>query len=189
MMGEAGVRETFVRASAGADIAVVEGAMGLYDGLEGTDIASTAHVAKVLDAPVLLVVDAGGASRSVHAMVRGYAGFDPGVRVAGTIFNRIGSPRHMAMIEETKSLPVYGGIPRRKDLAVESRHLGLAMAAETGAMAGFGAVVEETCDLDGIIGLARSAPPLPALPEVPDRSEVGARVGVARDAAFCFYYA
>ncbi|WP_292365177.1 MULTISPECIES: cobyrinate a,c-diamide synthase [unclassified Methanoculleus] len=188
MMGEAGVRETFVRASAGADIAVVEGVMGLYDGLEGTDIASTAHVAKILDAPVLLVVDAGGASRSVHAMVRGYAGFDPAVRVAGTIFNRIGSPRHLAMIEETKSLPVYGGIPRRKDLAVESRHLGLAMAAETGAMAGFGAVVEETCDLSGIIDLARSAPSL-APAESPGRPEAEVRIGVARDAAFCFYYA
>ncbi len=189
MMGEAGVRETFVRACAGADVAVVEGAMGLYDGLEGTDVASTAHVAKILDAPVLLVVDAGGASRSVHAMVRGYAGFDPAVRVAGTIFNRIGGPRHMAMIEATKSLPVYGGVPRRKDLAVGSRHLGLAMAAETGAMAGFGAVVEKTCDLDGIVDLARDAPPLPIPSEVPDRPEAEVRIGVANDAAFCFYYA
>lgn len=189
MMGEAGVRETFVRACAGADIAVVEGAMGLYDGLEGTDTASTAHVAKILDAPVLLVVDAGGASRSVHAMIRGYAGFDPAVRVAGTIINRIGSPHHLAMIEATKSLPVYGGVPRRKDLAVESRHLGLAMAAETGMMARFGAVVEETCDLSGILELARTAPPLPAPVESPDQQEAEIRIGVARDAAFCFYYA
>ncbi|MDN7012413.1 cobyrinate a,c-diamide synthase [Methanoculleus sp. FWC-SCC3] len=189
MMEESGVRETFVRASAGADIAVVEGAMGLFDGLEGTDIASTAHVAKILNAPVLLVVDAGGASRSVHAMIRGYAGFDSAVRVAGTILNRIGSPRHLAMIEETKTLPIFGGIPRRKDLVVESRHLGLAMAAETGMMARFGAVVEETCNLSGIIDLARSAPPLPAPAENPARPEAEVRIGVARDAAFCFYYA
>lgn len=189
MMGEAGVRETFVRACVGADVAVVEGAMGLYDGLEGSDTASTAHVAKVLDAPVLLVVDAGGASRSVHAMVRGYAGFDPCVRVAGTIFNRVGSLRHRAMIEATESLPAYGWVPRRKDLVVGSRHLGLAMAAETGTLAGFGAVVEETCDLSGILNLAREAPPLPVPAEVADRPETGARIGVARDAAFCFYYA
>ncbi|GLI47574.1 cobyrinate a,c-diamide synthase [Methanoculleus bourgensis] len=189
MMGEAGVRETFVRASAGADIAVVEGAMGLYDGLEGSDTASTAHVAKVLDAPVLLVVDAGGASRSVHAMALGYAGFDPEVRVAGVIFNRVGSPRHRAMIEATESVPACGWVPRRKDLAVGSRHLGLAMAAEDGAMAGFGAVVEETCDLPGIIDLAWSAPPLPVPPEDPDRPEARVRLGVANDAAFCFYYA
>lgn len=189
MMGETGVRETLVRAGAGADIAVVEGAMGLFDGLDGTDTASTAHVAKILDAPVLLVVDAGGASRSVHAMIRGYAGFDPAVRVAGTILNRIGSPRHLAMIEGTKSLPIYGGIPRRKDLAVESRHLGLAMAAETGMMARFGAVVEGTCDLPGIIDLARSAPPLPGPARTPVRPEARVRIGVARDAAFCFYYA
>ena len=188
MMGEAGVRETFVRACAGADIAIAEGVMGLYDGLDGSDTASTAHVAKILDAPVLLVVDAGGASRSVHAMVQGYAGFDPEVRVAGTIFNRIGSPRHLAMIEATESLPVYGGVPRRKDLAVGSRHLGLAMASETRAMAQFGTVVEETCNLDGIISLAQTAPPLPAPPEAQGRPETGVRIGVARDAAFCFYY-
>ncbi len=188
MMGEAGVRETFVRASAGADVAVVEGVMGLYDGLDGTDTASTAHVAKILDAPVLLVVDAKGASRSVHAVVRGYAGFDPAARVAGVVFNRIGSPRHRGLIEATQSLPVYGWVPRRDDLVVASRHLGLAMAAETGILAGFGAVVEETCDLDRIIGLARAVPPLPELPEALDRPEAGIRVGVAHDAAFCFYY-
>lgn len=188
MMGEDGVRETFVRASAGADIAVAEGVMGLYDGLEGTDTASTAHVAKILDAPVLLVVDAGGASRSVHAMVQGYAGFDPQVRVAGVIFNRIGSPRHLAMIEATESLPVYGGIPRRNDLAVESRHLGLEMAAETRKMTRFGAVVEEVCDLAGIIDLARTAPPLPEPPEIRSQHDARTRIGVAQDAAFCFYY-
>ncbi len=189
MMGEAGVRETFLRASAGADIAVVEGVMGLYDGLDGTDAASTAHVATILDAPVLLAVDAKGASRSVHATVRGYAEFDPGVRVAGVVFNRVGSLRHRALIEATRSLPVYGWVPRRDDLVVASRHLGLAMAAETGAMGGFGAVVEESCDLPGIMDLARSAPPLPAPADIPCRPETEVRIGVARDAAFCFYYA
>ncbi len=189
MMGEAGVRETFIRASAGADVAVVEGVMGLYDGLTGSEIASTAHVAKILDAPVILVVDASGASRSVHAMALGYAGFDPDVRVAGVILNNIGSARHLAMIEETESLPIYGGVPRRKDLAVGSRHLGLAMAAETGVLAGFGAVMEGACDLSGIMDLARSASPLPAPAEDSDRPGIRARIGVARDAAFCFYYA
>lgn len=189
MMGEEGVRETFLSATTGADIAVVEGAMGLYDGLEGSDTASTAHVAKILDAPVILVVDAGGASRSVHAMVRGYAGFDPAVRVAGVIFNRIGSPRHRAMIEVTESIPACGWVFRRKDLAVRSRHLGLEMASEDDAMARFGAVVEETCNIAGIVDLARSAPPLPAPPEPLDRTEAHVRIGVASDAAFCFYYA
>ena len=189
MMGEAGVRETFHRACAGADITVIEGVMGLYDGLDGTDTASTAHVAKILDAPVLLAVDAKGASRSVHAMVRGYAGFDPDVQVAGVVFNRVGSPRHRALIEATQSLPVYGWIPRRQDLVVGSRHLGLAMAAETDALARFGPVVEESCDVPGILDLARSAPPLPDPAQNPDRQEAGIRIGVARDAAFCFYYA
>ncbi|WP_332450375.1 cobyrinate a,c-diamide synthase [Methanoculleus sp.] len=188
MMGETGVRETFLRACGGADIAIVEGVMGLYDGLDGTDTASTAHVAKILDAPVLLAVDAKGASRSVHATVRGFAGFDPEVRVAGVVFNRVGSPRHRALIEATQSLPVYGWVPRRDDLVVASRHLGLAMAAETGALAGLGPVVEEFCDVPGILDLARTAPLLLAPAETPDRSEAGVRVGIANDAAFCFYY-
>ena len=136
MMGEMGVRETFTRAAAGADIAVIEGAMGIYDGLEGSDTASTAHVAKVLDAPVLLVVDAGGASRSVHAMALGYAGFDPDVRVAGVIFNRVGSPRHRAIIEATESIPATAGSPGR--ISVGSRHLGLALADEDDTMSGSG---------------------------------------------------
>ena len=188
MMEEAGVRETFLRACGGADIAVVEGVMGLYDGLDGTDTASTAHVAKILDAPILLAVDAKGASRSVHATIQGYAGFDPEARVAGVVFNRIGSPRHRALIETTQSLPAYGWVPRRDDLAVASRHLGLAMAAETGALAGLGPVVEEFCNVPGILDLARTAPPLPTPTASLDRSEVGVRVGVANDAAFCFYY-
>lgn len=189
MMEEEGVRETFFRASIGADIAIVEGAMGLYDGLEGGDIASTAHVAKILDAPVLLVVDAGGASRSVHAIVKGYSEFDPDIRVRGVIFNRIGSPRHRAIIEAIESVPPCGWVPRRPDLVVESRHLGLMMSDEDDTMARFGAVVEETCDLPRIMDLARSAPPLPAPTQTPDRPEGEVRIGIAKDAAFCFYYA
>ena len=189
MMGDEGVRETFLSATAGAGIAVIEGAMGLYDGLEGSDTASTAHVAKILDAPIILVVDAGGASRSVHAMVQGYATFDPAVRVAGVIFNRVGSPRHRAMIEVTESIPACGWVLRRDDLAVRSRHLGLEMASEDDAMTRFGAVVEETCDVAEIVDLAKSAPPLPAPPGPPDRSEAHVRIGIANDAAFCFYYA
>ena len=189
MMGDAGTLETFIRASAGADLAVVEGVMGLYDGLEGTDIASTAHVAKILDAPILLVVDAGGASRSVHAMALGYAGFDPDVRVAGVIFNRVGSPRHRAIIEATESIPAYGWVPRREDLAVGSRHLGLAMARRgqcDGPIRGGGGG-----DLRSLRdpGTRTVSPTPPGAPDVPDQPEARVRLGVARDAAFCFYYA
>lgn len=186
MMGEDGVVRTFASASAGADIAVIEGVMGLYDGLEGGDLGSTAHVAKALGAPVVLVADVGGMSRSAHALVRGYTSFDPAVRFAGVIFNRVGSPRHRQMIEEELSVPALGWVPTEKAKAVSSRHLGLAMAGEA-SMAAFGAVSEEHCDLDALIAAATSAPAaVPAPAAAGDSPRV--RLGVARDAAFCFYY-
>ncbi|MFA6225057.1 MAG: AAA family ATPase [Methanoregula sp.] len=104
MMGEAGVLRTFASASGDADIAIIEGAMGLFDGIEGTDIASTAHVARILRAPVILVVDAYAASRSVHAVVRGFQNFDPRIR-AGIIFNRLGSGKHREMIATEEFVP------------------------------------------------------------------------------------
>ncbi len=188
MMGEDGVMATFAAACRGADIAVIEGVMGLYDGLEATDEASTAHVAKILAAPVLLTVDVKGMSRSACALVSGYAGFDPRLNLAGAVFNRIGTPRHRALIEPGLPVPAYGWLPKREDLAVASRHLGLTMAIETQAMSAFGEVVESACDLDGIAGLARSAPPLPQIPPPAATPEPTVTVGVARDPAFCFYY-
>jgi cobyrinic acid a,c-diamide synthase len=186
MMGEDGVVRTFVSASAGADIAVIEGVMGLYDGLEGGDLGSTAHVAKVLGAPVVLVADVGGMSRSAHALVRGYASFDPALRFAGVIFNRVGSQRHRQMIEEELSVPALGWVPTEKAKAVSSRHLGLAMAGEA-SMAAFGAVCEEHCDLAALVAAASSDPAaVPAPVGAGDSPRL--RLGVARDAAFCFYY-
>ncbi|QSZ68003.1 cobyrinate a,c-diamide synthase [Methanofollis aquaemaris] len=188
MMGEDGVVRTFRAASAGADIAVIEGVMGMYDGLEGGDLGSTAHVARILGAPVVLVVDVGGMSRSVHALVRGYTAYDPSVRFAGVIFNRVGSPRHRQMIEEELSVPALGWVPTEKEKAVSSRHLGLAMAGEA-SMAAFGEVCEAYCDLDALLVAAASGP---AAVPIPGPAGAGApsrvRLGVARDAAFCFYY-
>ena len=189
MMGEAGVSETFCRASAGAGIAVVEGVMGLYDGLEETGCASTAHVARILRAPVILVVDAGGMSRSIHALIDGFRRFDPGIEIAGIIVNRIGSPHHRAIIESSGSAPFVGWIPRRDELVMKSRHLGLAMAHETGPMEKFGDVARECCDLDAIVRIAQGAPDLPGLPAArPLTGGPRARIGVAFDPAFCFYY-
>ena len=157
MMGERGCEDTFFRAAAGADIAVIEGVMGMYDGVDGTDLASTAHIARILQAPVVLVVDAKGMSGSVHALVDGYRHFDPTLKFAGVIFNRIGSIRHRSMIERSLAVPAFGYIPRREDLAVESRHLGLKMAHEAGTMGEFGRIIEETCDLDALKTLADRA--------------------------------
>jgi len=189
MLGEAGVLRTFAAASRDADIAVIEGAMGLFDGIDGTDFASTAHVARILRAPVLLVVDASSASRSIHAVVRGFRDFDPRIRVAGIIFNRIATGRHRDMIAAEEFVPALGWIPRQRGSEVGSRHLGLVMAHESGAMGTFGRIVRESCDIDAILDVARNAPVL-AVPLQTKTPEVTKRavIGVARDEAFCFYY-
>jgi cobyrinic acid a,c-diamide synthase len=189
MMGEEGVAATFARAAAGADIAVVEGVMGMYDGLEGSDFGSTAHVARILAAPLVLVADVRGASRSANAMVKGYREFDPCVPFAGVIYNGVGSARHRAMIEEGGTDRPFGWVPWQRDRAVESRHLGLQMAHETDRMGVFGAIAEEFCDLDALVALAGSAPPFTAPPEESaDAGGDGVRIGIAWDEAFCFYY-
>ena len=158
MMGEQGCIDTFIRATTGADIAVIEGVMGLYDGIDGTDFSSTAHVARILNAPVILVVDIKGMSRSVQALIRGYREFDTTISIAGVILNRVGSLRHRRMIDGSVSLPTLGWIPKREDIALESRHLGLKMAHETGSMTEFGSVIEEFCDLEALIALAKKEP-------------------------------
>jgi cobyrinic acid a,c-diamide synthase len=189
MMGERGCIETFLRATEGSDIAVIEGVMGMYDGVDGSDFASTAHVARILKAPVVLVVDAKGMSRSVHALIDGYRRYDPSISFAGVIFNRIGSPRHRTMIEASLDIPSFGMIPRKEDLVVKSRHLGLMMAHESGAMADFGDIIEEHADLDALIASAACAPPLRTGKRSSDTAQsIRASVGVALDDAFCFYY-
>src|SRR5262249_29730939 len=131
------------RGSAGADIAVVEGVMGLFDGrieenTTGTAIGSTAHVAALLGAPVILVVDARGQSHSVAALLHGFSTFDQAVRITGVILNRVGSPRHEEVLRqacEHAGVPVFGVIPRADELSVPSRHLGLITAVEHGEQA------------------------------------------------------
>jgi cobyrinic acid a,c-diamide synthase len=189
MMGEDGVAATFARACAGADIAVIEGVMGMYDGIEGSDFGSTAHVARILSTPLVLVADVRGASRSANALVKGYREFDSRVPFAGVIYNQVGSPRHREMIEEASVDCAFGWVPWQRDRAVESRHLGLQMAHETDRMGAFGAVVEEFCDLDALVALARTAPPISVPADAPDAAgEDRVRIGVAWDEAFCFYY-
>ncbi|MFA4859746.1 cobyrinate a,c-diamide synthase [Methanoregula sp.] len=189
MMGETGILRTFASASGDADIAVIEGAMGLFDGIDGTDFSSTAHVARILHAPVLLVVDAYAASRSVHAVVRGFQTFDPRIRIAGIIYNRLGSCKHREMIATEEFVPALGWIPHQRGSEVGSRHLGLVMAHESDGMTRYGRIVRESCDLERILDVARNAPVLIVPPStktpVVERKAV---IGVARDDAFCFYY-
>ncbi len=189
MMGEQGCTDTFARAMNGADIAVIEGVMGMYDGVDGTDLASTAHIARILDAPVILVVDSKGMSRSVHALVDGFRRYDPRVRFSGVIFNRVGSTRHCTMIESSRAIPSFGYLPRNNDLVIGSRHLGLMMAHEAGNTGEFGKFLEESCDLDAMVAAARQAPHLNGtVPPDEQKMQAGCTIGVARDEAFCFYY-
>jgi cobyrinic acid a,c-diamide synthase len=191
MMGEEGVARTFEHATHGADIAVIEGVMGLFDGMDGTDFASTAHVARILNTPIVLVVDVQGMSRSVLALIRGFYDFDTTLSIAGVILNRVGSLRHRQMIENSLPIPSLGWIPRSEDIVIESRHLGLKMAHETGSKVDFGRLVEEFCDLDAIIACANKSPtlkPQKKIPRAGKKKQIRATIGVALDDAFCFYY-
>lgn len=189
MMGEDGVRDTFVKSCDGADIAVVEGVMGMYDGLEGTDTSSTAHVAKLLSAPVLLVVDVIGMSRSANALIKGYMEFDPSVDIAGVIFNRVGGLNHQRMIETDLRLPSLGWIEIEDALEIGNRHLGLRMSNEVNSSE-FGGIIEKYVDIEGILALARDARPFsikrPSLVKISHKPLV--TIGIAIDPAFCFYY-
>jgi cobyrinic acid a,c-diamide synthase len=186
MMGEDGVRRSFRSALNGADVAVVEGVMGLYDGMDGTDVGSTAQVAKILDIPTLLVINVHGMSRSAAAMEQGFAGFDPQVRLVGTILNRVGSLRHLAMLKSCLKKPIFGALPREREMEMKSRHLGLVMGFEkehdSEYLASF---LEENASIDEILKLSVVARPAPEVKAEPGRS---VRIGIAQDEAFCFYY-
>ncbi|MGW6792521.1 cobyrinate a,c-diamide synthase [Streptomyces chartreusis] len=156
----------FLHGARGCDIAVVEGVMGLYDGAAGEgELASTAHVAKLLRAPVVLVVDASSQSRSVAALVHGFASWDPQVRVGGVILNKVASDRHEELLRDaldSAGVPVLGVLRRAVQVDTPSRHLGLVPVAErraeaVDAVAAMGAQVEAGCDLEALLGLARGA--------------------------------
>ncbi|MFF4498920.1 cobyrinate a,c-diamide synthase [Streptomyces sp. NPDC001401] len=156
----------FLHGARGCDLAVVEGVMGMFDGAAGEgELASTAHVAKLLRAPVVLVVDASSQSRSVAALVHGFASWDPEVRVGGVILNKVASDRHEELLREaleSAGVPVLGVLRRVAQVDTPSRHLGLVPVAERGAaaveaVAAMAAQVAAGCDLEALVGLARSA--------------------------------
>ncbi|MFF3486005.1 cobyrinate a,c-diamide synthase [Streptomyces sp. NPDC002701] len=166
MCGAELIAPLFSHGARGCDLAVVEGVMGLFDGAAGEgELASTAHVAKLLRAPVVLVVDASSQSRSVAALVHGFASWDPEVRIGGVILNKVGSDRHESLLREAldqSGVAVLGVLRRAPQVATPSRHLGLVPVAErrgeaVEAVAAMGSQVREGCDLDALLALARSA--------------------------------
>jgi cobyrinic acid a,c-diamide synthase len=196
MCGRERVLETVARVAAAADVAVVEGVMGCFDGLDGaTEEGSTAQVAKWLGAPVVLVLDAGALARSAGAIALGFARFDPALRVAGVIANRVGGPTHARWIFDairgTGAAEPLGAIAGARELAMPERHLGLHTAADgalTAELIGrLGDAVAAGVDLDRLLALAAPPPAAPSSPAPAPATR--ARIGVARDAAFQFYYA
>ena len=186
MMGVEGVRRSFAGALPGADVAVVEGVMGLFDGMDGGDVSSTAQVARILDIPVLLVINVHGMSRSAAAMEKGFVEFDPELRMAGTILNRVGSERHLHMLKSSLKKPVYAALPRDKDREMKSRHLGLVMGfEEKHDIAALAAWVEGHAEIDRMLKLSA---PIPAIENEMHSGKKSVRIGVAYDEAFCFYY-
>jgi len=195
-----GVREVFDRVGSDADISVIEGAMGLYDGVDSaSNDGSAADVAVLLQAPVLLVVDVWSMARSAAAVVLGFMQLDPHVRIAGVILNRVGGRGHAELvrtaIEQVCGVPVVGYLQADDNVRLPERHLGLVPAAERGELRPLFARLEcaakATLDLDALVRCAQAAPPLaPVAPRMFAHPPMPARVriAVARDEAFDFYY-
>jgi cobyrinic acid a,c-diamide synthase len=208
LVGAERIGPLYRHGAAGCDIAVVEGVMGLFDGridparadVDGIAEGSTAHVAGLLGAPVVLVVDARGHSQSLAAVLHGFATFDTGVRLAGVILNRVGSPRHEQVLRAACArvgLPVLGALPRHDDLAVPSRHLGLIPAVEHGPAAASAVdamtdLVAAHVDVAALAALARAAAtagtwdPAAAVGAAGGRAAV---IAIAGGPAFTFGYA
>lgn len=209
MLSESENRKIFTKGIADADMAVVEGVMGLFDGYDGrSEAGSTAQMSKWLNLEILLVVNARSMARSAAAVVFGFTQFDPGCRFCGVVFNNVASSRHMnylrQAVESTTSLPVLGGLPKNADLQIPGRHLGLVTAEDHAFTkereASLAKFIEENLDLDALIdrlpdiivedvGSAENEKKADGgrkLFSVPGNNKV--RIGVARDNAFCFYY-
>lgn len=191
----------FARASASADVSIVEGVMGLFDGRnEAGESGSTAELAKLLGAPVVLVLDVGRQARSAAATARGFQAFDPSTPLAGFVLNRVGSERHARLVrsevEATTGLPVFGELPKSASVELPERHLGLVPTQELAraeqVIDSLAELAQEHLDLDGLLAAAREAGPVHAegfdpFPSVPPGEKTGV-LAVARDEAFSFYY-
>lgn len=201
LCGEDWVRGSFLRHGSTADLAVVEGVMGLFDGIGPSSDGSSAAVAAALQLPVVLVVDASGQAQSLAALVRGFQQHDPSLRLAGVVLNRVSSPRHRELLDavlEGIDVPLLGSLPRNLSLELPSRHLGLAPAHELerleGRLEAWASLAQEHLDLGALLPLLQPpssrVPPLDSLNAEPPNgtSHSLLPVAVAQDAAFHFRY-
>lgn len=191
------LRQQFARHGHDAEVCLVEGNKGLYDGLDLEGSNSNAALARLLDLPVVLVLDARGMTRGIAPLVLGYQAFDPEIRIAGVILNRLGGRRHesklRAVIEHYTDVPVIGAVQEDAELALVERHLGLMPANESAEaerhVATIGARIAAQVDLDRLLALSHTNTVLSPPPPRPPSTALPVRIAVARDAAFGFYYA
>ena len=198
MLDDQANRAIFFNGSRNADVAIVEGMMGLYDGVTGGgEDGSAAQIAKLLDLPVVLVLDAGKSARSIAAVVKGFEIFDPALHFAGIVLNNVGSDRHYGLLETAIRLvtttPLLGRLPREAGLAIPERHLGLHTTEETTSdenrSAAFAQTGRQHLDIEPLLNLSWSdAPTNRAVISAPCSEQGRVRIGVARDKAFSFYY-
>src|SRR5260221_7040167 len=201
MMPPGRMLDVFCMAAASAEIAVIEGMMGLYDGERSTsDVGSTAEVAKILQAPVVLVIDASAMARSAAAVVLGFQQLDPQVHIAGVIANRVGGAGHAHLLQEAieaeTGIPFLGYFRDAPNRLVPERHLGLVPVAErvvgTEQLTVLGQQFGQTCDSEKLLALAREAPPIEQnsqeLFASRERAQEHVNIAVAQDRAFNFYY-
>ncbi len=194
LMGEQGVLYSLARNSESADISVIEGVMGFYDGAGQTSVYSSCHLANVTQSPVILTVNCKGMSLTVCALLKGLGEFLPN-RIAGVILNKVSSEVmftfYRDMIEANTPYRVYGYLPPMPEASLESRHLGLVTASEVEALkqklALLAAQTEKTIDIDGLLLLSQNVNQISYYPLLPQQTEQ-VRIGMARDKAFCFYY-
>lgn len=202
LMSRGEIVATYQRHAAGADLCLIEGNKGLYDGLDLDGSNSNAALAELLYAPVVLVIDARGMTRGIAPLILGYQAFDPNIRIAGVILNNLGGARHeaklRAVIEHYTDVPVLGAIHHDARLQITERHLGLMPSNESREaqehVHRIGTIVGSQVDLERLIGIARSAqaletPAMSAEPPPPGEDADKVRIGLARDRAFGFYYA
>jgi len=199
MMPRARIPSLFASGCEGADIAVIEGVMGVFDGIDGkSEVASTSEVAKMLRAPVLLVIDAYGLAGSAAALVLGYKNLDPKLRLSGVILNRVAGDAHAKMCSETiarhSKVPVLGAIPVGQDVKLPERHLGLIPASEMKDGKVLDAIIDQIeahVDLDRVEELAQSASQIPAPRGRTTQYKIQrdkTTIAIAKDQAFSFYY-
>ncbi|HAX87391.1 MAG TPA: cobyrinic acid a,c-diamide synthase [Cyanobacteria bacterium UBA11370] len=201
LTSETYVQECFSRHSQGVDYALIEGVMGLFDGASGQDdFASTAHIARLLELPVLLVLDCSKLARSVAAIAHGYCSFDPRMKIAGVVLNRVGSDRHLELLKdalESLELPILGVLQRQDTITIPDRHLGLVPTAE---LTDLDTLIDQLAHIGkSCFDWERLFPLLtPSLlnPKIPNsfsplptpHSPLPIKIAVARDRAFSFYY-